>query len=142
MNSYKPETPSQYNKDQIVLSSGRILFNAKTDSTMFFANKAISLSSAGTINLDSDDYTIVNSPKIYLGLKAHKEKEPLVLGTQTNNLLKSLISSIKEFTNLVKTGGGTPQSIMAASGFLEGRLKTIESTLNNNELLSKQNFTI
>lgn len=140
--NYKPEIPSQYDKEQIILSSGRIIFNAKSDSVMFFANKSIALSSAGSINLDSDLHTIINSSKIYLGLDASKEKEPLLLGTQTNNLLKDLITSIKEFTNLIKTGGGTPQSIMAASGFLEGRVVIIESTLKANELLSKQNFTI
>ena len=139
---YKPEIASQYSKEQIVLSSGRILFNAKHDSVMLFANKAIALSSSGTVNIDSNSHTIINAPKIYLGLDAHKENEPLLLGTKTNNLLKELLSSIKEFTNLIKTGGGTPQSIMAASGFLEGKALTIENTLKSNELLSKQNFTI
>ena len=139
---YKPQIPSQYDKEQIILSSGRILFNAKLDSVMFFAKKSIALSSAGTINLDSDSHTIVNSPKIYLGLQAHKEKEPLLLGNKTNELLKDLLLSIKEFTNLIKTGGGTPQSLMAASGYLEGKANVIENVLKNKELLSKQNFTI
>jgi len=140
--NYKPEIPDQYTKEQIILSSGRLVFNAKSDSVMLFGSKAILLSSAGTINLDSDSHTIINSPKIYLGLQASKEKEPLMLGIQTNNLLKDLIEAIKIFTSLVKAGAASPQSVMAAVGALEGRIITIEPLINNKTLLSKQNFTI
>lgn len=142
MNKYQPELPSQYKGQQIILSSGRILFNAKSDSIMLSSNKAISLSTKGTFNIDSDDYSIINSPKIYLGLQASSEKEPLLLGTKTNNLLKDLITAIEGFTELVRSGGGTPQSLMAGVGLLEGRVREIKFFLNNKELLSKQNFTI
>lgn len=139
---YTPQTPSQYDKEQIILSSGRILFNAKTDSVLFFSKKAIGLSSAGTINLDSDSYTIINSPKIYLGLEAHNERQPLLLGNKTNDLLLDLVETIQQFASLVKAGGGTPQAVMAGVGYLEGRAATIESVIKGKELLSKQNFTI
>lgn len=142
INDYKPEIPSQYKGEQIILSSGRIVFNAKYDSVMFFAKKALAFSSAGTFNIDSDDYTIINAPKIYLGLLAHQEREPLLLGNKTNDLLIDLIESIKTFTDLIKTGGGTPQALMAASGFLEGKARGIETILKNKQLLSKQNFTV
>lgn len=139
---YKPEIPSQYKGKQIILASGRLIFNAKEDAIMMFSKKAIGFSSAGTINFDSDDYHIVNAPKIYLGLFAHQEKEPLLLGNKTNDLLKELSNSLNEFAELIKTGDGSPHSLMAASGLLNGRLKEIIKIIERNELLSKQNFTV
>lgn len=92
------ESPSSYNKSQIILSSDRLIFNAKEDVIFLFAKKAVGISSAGTFNVDSDDYTIINSPKIYLGLEAKKEKEPLLLGNTTHKLLKDLMEAMKDFS--------------------------------------------
>lgn len=137
---YTPVAPNKYNGKQILLNSGRLLFNAKDDAILLFAKKSVVLSSAGTIDINSDDHFIVGSPKIYLGIEAHKEKEPILLGTTTNNLLKDLLDSLSTFTNLVSTGAGSPQSLMAGAGALEGKVKVLQQVLKNKELLSKQSY--
>lgn len=142
LNNYKPELPNKYKESQIILSSGRLLFNAKEDSVLIFSKKSIGLSSNGTINIDSDSYFILNSSKIYLGLKAHNEKQPLILGKNTNDWLTDLTNALTKFVSLVKAGGGSPQSIMAATGVIEPVLINLNMKLKHKELLSKTNFTV
>ena len=43
--AYCPESPELYNKDQIILNSGRLLLNAKEDAILLFAKEAISFPS-------------------------------------------------------------------------------------------------
>lgn len=137
---YKPELPNKYKGKQIILNSGRIIFNSKEDSIMFFSKKCIVFSSVESFDINSDKHFIVNAPKIYLGLDSFNEKEPVLLGNKTNELLKNLIDSLSEFIELIRSGSASPQSIMAGVGLLEGKLKTLQFELKNKELLSTQSF--
>ena len=65
--AYSPELI--YKGNQVIVASGRIVFNAKDDAVLIFAKKTIGFSSAGSIHFNSDDMMVVNSPKIYLGLE-------------------------------------------------------------------------
>ena len=67
---YIPEQPNQYQGRQIVLNSDRILFNAKEDSVLIYADKSIGLNTIGTINFDTSETGkfIVNAPLIQLGM--------------------------------------------------------------------------
>ena len=67
---YVPEQPNQYQGRQIILDSDRILFNAKADSVLIYADKSINLNTQGTINFDtaSGGKFIVNAPLIQLGM--------------------------------------------------------------------------
>lgn len=65
---YRPDFP--YRGKQIIIDSGRVMLNSKDDATFIVGNKAVSISSGGTINLDSDGKCIINSSAIDLGLEA------------------------------------------------------------------------
>ena len=39
--TYTPDTPSIYQGKQVIINSNRLLFNAKEDAILLFANKAI-----------------------------------------------------------------------------------------------------
>lgn len=139
---YKPENPQSYNKPQHIVSSGRILFNAKDDGVFIFARKTVGISSAGTINLDSDEHTIINAPKIYLGLDA---SEPLLLGNQSVNLLKELIEKIdlvsEQLSILTSLPPGAPFiPLNKSAASLSLKLKELNTRLET--LKSKQNYTI
>ena len=62
---YVPEQANQYQGRQIILNSDRILFNAKEDSVLMYADKSIGFCTNGTINFDtglsSTNAFIVNS---------------------------------------------------------------------------------
>ena len=140
MASYIPDFP--YTGDQIIVTSGRVLFNAKNDSVFLFAKKSIGLSSAGTINFDSDDSCIINSPKIYLGLNA---TEPLVKGNRLQSYLQDLNASLSQVgLALSKVAGvpaGSPMITVNTAG--TDLYKTVQDLATRTpQLLSKTNFTL
>jgi len=97
--NYVPEQPNMYQGKQIVLNSDRVLFNAKNDSVLIFADKSIGLNTAGTVNIDTTNRGkfIVNSPKIILGMVSDEyPKEPALLGYKTGTYLKDLCQLIKD----------------------------------------------
>lgn len=141
---YVPEPPDKYKGKQVILNSDRLLFNAKEDSVLIFSKKAIGLSSAGTLNFDSDKEMIVSSPKIYLGVKA---TEPLLLGNSTVDLLKEVFTSLNALSialSKMKIYVGDveyiPGSVIDPSNRLNA---TIEKVLTEiDKIKSKQNFTL
>jgi hypothetical protein len=136
---YKPEFP--YLGSQIIINSGRVTLNSKDDSVFIFGKKAIGLSSAGTINFDSDDKFIVNSPQIYLGLEA---KEPLVKGEALETLLSDLLDSLNELGNKLMyaqdSNGAFLTSITTSGRSLQRSIKRVKSKLGS--IKSTKNFTL
>lgn len=141
--TYIPEPPDKYKGDQIIFSSGRVLLNAKSDSVMLFSKEAIILSSAGTINLDSDSKCIIGSPQIYLGLNA---SEPLLLGNITITWLKELLDKLSQLTNALASmqknvgGNDVPHAeINIPAQDLAEKIKELQVRIES--LKSKNNFT-
>ena len=136
---YKPDFP--YLGNQIIINSGRVILNSKDDSIFLFGKKAIGFSSAGTINFDSDDKFIVNSPQIHLGLDS---VEPLVKGNQLELILNDILDSLNDLgKRLSKTrdsNGIYLTNIVTASKGLRGDIKRLRPLVK--DILSKQNFTI
>ena len=139
--SYKtdaPTLPNEYTGKQIILNSGRLVFNTTEDHLMLSSAKSISLSSTGTINIDASEMTI-QTEKIYLGSKS--ATEPLLLGDTTVELLKEMISIIKDLLiasqSASNSGGPIPSLNQKAPGLLKRIL-----TLNPDLLKSNSNFTV
>ena len=135
---YKPEFP--YLGNQIIINSGRVTLNSKDDSIFLFGKKAIGFSSAGTINFDSDDKFIVNSPKIYLGLDS---VEPLVKGNQLELILNDLLDSLnnlgRKLSKTKDSNGVYLTNIITASKSLRGDIKRLKPLIK--DIKSKQNYT-
>jgi len=136
---YKPKFP--YIGEQIIINSGRVTLNSKDDSIFLFGKKAIGFSSAGTINFDSDDKFIVNSPQIYLGLNS---VEPLVKGNQLELILNDLLDSLNNLGNKLlfaqDSNGIFLTSVMTASKTLVADIKRLRPLIK--DIKSNQNFTI
>ncbi|MEK6885035.1 MAG: hypothetical protein AABY22_35715 [Nanoarchaeota archaeon] len=141
--TYVPEPPDKYKGEQVVFSSGRVLLNAKSDSVLIFAKEAVALSSAGTLNFDSDGKCIIGSPQIYLGLNA---TEPLLLGNTSVKWLKDLLDKLNQLSialsKMTKNVGGNDVPHAEINVPAQDLVKTIED-LNSriNSLKSKNNFT-
>lgn len=139
MVDYKPEFP--YLGEQIIINSGRVILNSKDDSVFLFGKKAIGFSSAGTINFDTNNSIIMNSPKIYLGLKA---EEPLVKGNQLKLLLDDILDTLKvlsvQLQDTQDSNGVYLTNIITASDSLSKSITRIKPELDN--ILSKNNFTL
>lgn len=136
---YKPLFP--YNKEQLIISSGRVSINSKDDSIFLFANKAISFSSNEGIHFNTNENIILNGKKIQLGLNA---EEPLVKGTQLYNLLDRLLNDLEnvgEQLNLSIDSNGNPlPQVQTAGNILVKSVKRIKRLLKN--INSTQNYTI
>jgi len=143
-----PTSPSKYSGKQIILNSGRLVFNANNDHMLLSAAKSINLNSKESVNIDTPTF-IIQSDKMYLG--SNKATEPLMLGTQTVNLLKDLISALDNFFTIMQTATTSPvsqgspatlptlnQSAVQVKGMLEG----IKVTLNKGYLTSNSNYTV
>lgn len=110
VSKYQPDLPNSYggldgkNKlSQIIANSGRIFLQAKDDSVFLNAKRSIGLSSKGSIHLDSDEPTIINSPKIHLG---RESKEPGVLGQTLVGVLRELVVALMVADIATPTGPG------------------------------------
>jgi len=143
--SYKnnaPQTPEQYSGKQVILNSGRLVFNTTADHLLFSSKKSINLNAVDGVNIDTP--TIVfQSGNVYIGSK--NATEPLLLGNQTVNLLNQLISNLASFAQvcsiLVSTPPGTPIApLNVAATQLQGSLNALQANLNN--LKSKYNYTV
>jgi hypothetical protein len=76
-----PESLSEYSKNQIILSSGRLVFNSKGDSIFLSSNKSISLNASEDIALFSRNSNItLQGKEVKLGEKS--ANEPIILGNK------------------------------------------------------------
>jgi|TARA_B110000908_G_C10263855_1_gene461716 hypothetical protein len=86
-----PESPNLFTGEQILLNSGRLIFNSKTDSILLSAKKTINLNSVDSVNIDSP-LTVIQSPTVLLGDK--NATEPIILGDTFLSDFSSLMSSL------------------------------------------------
>jgi hypothetical protein len=143
--SYKdnpPAAPNEYSGKQVIVSSGRLVFNSSEDHILLSSAKSISLSSNSGVNVDTSVFT-VQSSNIYLGSK--NATEPLLLGNQTVTLLNQLIKNLSGFANICSTVVSTPigsplAQLNTAAKQLNVSLKALQANLES--LKSKDNFTI
>ena len=103
--SSSPIDPQVYDENQIILDSGRLLFNSKSDSILLTSNSSINLNSVSSVNIDTPE-TIVQSPTILLGDK--NATEPIILGNKFLGDLTKLLSSLISLCGALGTPIGTP----------------------------------
>jgi hypothetical protein len=129
-NSYstQPQSLTEFSGKQIILNSGRLVFNSTNDHILLSSNKSVGLNAISSVNIDTP-LTVIQSNKILLGNK--DATEPLLYGNITQDLLQQLITSIKIFTNAVFTAKDVA-TINIAAKILNGQVTAIEkNTLPN-----------
>jgi hypothetical protein len=143
--SYKsnpPQSPDQYTGKQIILNSGRLVFNSTVDHILLSSNKSINLNAINNINIDTD-ITTIQSNTLYLGSK--NATEPVLLGNSTIELLQQLVNSLITFMNItsttVSTAPGTPLGPINANASQTAALLQ-QLAFNLNSLKSKDVFVI
>ena len=143
--SYKsnpPQTPDQYAGKQIIINSGRLVFNSTVDHILLSSKKSVNLNAVESVNIDAPTVTL-QSGKLYLGSK--NATEPLLLGNKTiatlNNLINNLNAFLQICSTVVSTAPGTPiVPLNLAANQLSSQLKIIQGNLE--KLKSTSNFTI
>jgi len=105
--SYKsdtPITPNKYSGNQIILNSGRLVFNSTKDHILLSSKQTINLNALTSVNIDAPN-TIIQSNNIYLGSK--DATQPVLLGNTTVQLLSQLITNLNAFMTICSTAVGT-----------------------------------
>jgi hypothetical protein len=137
--STPPESVSQYSKNQIVLNSGRLVFNAKNDSIILGANQSIHLTSNDTIGIDGGKQITLAAPIVYLGSSQGVEGtqiQSVVLGDRLNLLLGDI--SIFLGTLSIALAGATDPSLKSISADAFTLSESILNEVNGRNLLSKK----
>lgn len=144
-NSYTsspPESADQYNGNQVILNSGRVVINSQTDHTLIYGNKSVSINSLGSINFDSTKDFIAISPRIFLGTTS--TEEPLVKGQTLYKMLDTLLNQLSIFTQACSLAVGVPagtplEPINTAASQLNNTISSLQELLP--EIKSKSNYT-
>lgn len=92
-----------YNKPQILLTSDRLWLNGRDDIELS-AKNSIGLT-AGQVNIDGQEQVSLDATKVYLGDKSQDEKEPVLKGQTTTDMLSKLIDQFKHLLDTIVTAG-------------------------------------
>jgi hypothetical protein len=139
-----PLRADRYVGNQVIVNGGRLFFNAKEDSAFISARESIGLN-ARTVNLDATDYFCVDSKKIYLGKKARTSSgnEPVVLGTQLQNWLETLLDTLENVGSAMSTAtavsGGPVTDLVTAGPELRAVARSLKAQIA--QFQSKKVFT-
>jgi hypothetical protein len=140
-----PEFP--YKGNQIIVTSERVTLHSKKDGVFLFGKATVGLSSVGTINLDSKEKVLIDSPKIELGNMAEEFGEPVPLGSSLQAVLVDMNNVLTLLANAMSKANGvndasTAMSLstiqVAGSTSLQSLTK-IQSRLQN--ILSQTTYT-
>ena len=145
-NSYEkaPTLPNEYVEDQVILNSGRLLFNSKSDSILLSSNQSINLNSINSVNIDTSTLS-VKADKVTLGDKT--DNEPLLLGNKTVDLLNELLNKLITLSGPAAlqlpyqspTGPAINMGVVTSATQLNLTAKTLKNQLES--LKSKTSFT-
>ena len=139
---------NQYTGEQIVLSSGRLVFNARANDVYLNAKRYINFSAGDKVtidvgNIDSDDEQnmfLVNAPRIQFGLDKNGVAEPIVKGEQLDEILSQLMEALATYSDMAAVAVAVPETAPIAAKFLQGRFQGIKANLEN--FKSTKSFTI
>jgi len=117
-----PTTPEEYSGKQILINSGRLVFNTTQDHLLLTSKKSINLNAVSSVNIDTKEY-IVKSNVIKLGSK--EATEPILKGNALVTELQNLIAQIQLLTIALQA---VPQT-SAAAGLVNSELPKISAKL-------------
>jgi hypothetical protein len=119
-----PTTPNQYAGKQIILTSGRLVFNTKEDHLLLSSKKSINLNAVQSVNVDVTGPFVVQAGEIFLGSK--DANESVLLGDSTVELLKNIFTDISTLLNVMS------QQVTRPTETGLGALATIASAVQEN----------
>jgi hypothetical protein len=139
--SNPPINPGLYEGKQVIINSGRLVFNSTNDHILLSSNKSINLNSQNGLNIDTNTATF-QTQNIYLGSK--NATEPLLLGNKTVALLETLIMNLKAFMQVASSQVSVaPTTALAALNIAANNMGLILNDLETDleSIKSKNNFT-
>ena len=101
-----PSSPSSYNGSQVIVDSGRLLFNSKSDHILLSSARTISFGAQKGFNFDTPSNFVVKvGTKIMLGDKEESTTEPLILGDKFLADFQKLLTNVVSLTSALGSVG-------------------------------------
>lgn len=128
-NSFEPIPPETFAGEQIILNSGRLLLNSKTDNILLSSNDSINFNAQETVNIDAVEGFIVDSPEVLLGSK--DATEPIILGDKFLDDIEDLAQVLLSLGNnlelnpMLITPASPNASLVTIGGSLRQKSKRI-----------------
>jgi len=141
--STPPTNVGQYEGNQIILNSGRLVFNAKSDSILLLASKAIQLSCGDTLGINAKQISLT-ADKVYLGSSEGIDGtkiQSVVLGENLNFVLSDIAVFLQTLNIAFKTATDSNGASIVSLNTIASDAETLSNDLlnivNGKNLLSK-----
>jgi hypothetical protein len=105
----QPQLPFEYSGKQVIINSGRLVFNSNNDHILLTSNQSVGLNAINSVNIDTP-LTVIQSNKILLGSK--DATESMIKG---DLLIIELQSLLNQLTLLTTSLQAVPQASAAAT---------------------------
>jgi hypothetical protein len=133
---------NEFGGNQVIISSDRLIFNAKKQEIIAYSKESIGLSSEKVISLDGKEIVEIESKRINLGLNA---TSPVLLGDRTMDWLDKLCDIISKFITTttqitVPTGVGPSGPPINTPAFLEVKTNLLQLQREIEKLQSRLAF--
>ena len=108
--SNPPTIPNEYAGKQLLLNSGRLVFNSTEDHILLSSIKTVNINALNGFNVDSPQSVIQSNSVLLGGINA---VEPVLKGDTTINILVDLVNQLQALTIALQTV--TPQAGLAVA---------------------------
>ena len=108
--SNPPIKPNEYSGKQLILNSGRLIFNSTEDHILLSSIKTVNINAINGFNVDSPQSVIQSNSVLLGGINA---VEPVLKGDTTINILVDLVNQLQALTIALQTV--TPQAGLAVA---------------------------
>jgi len=112
--STPPTTPNEYTGKQLILNSGRLVFNTTEDHLLLSATKTVNINALNGFNVDSPQ-SVIQSNSVLLG--GANAVQPLLYGDTTITLLTQLVDQLSLLSSTL-TAVPVPTVAAAAGQFV------------------------
>jgi hypothetical protein len=108
--SNPPSTPNEYSGKQLILNSGRLVFNSTEDHILLSSKKTVNINAINGFSVDSPQSVIQSNSVLLGGVNA---TESVLKGDTTINILVDLVNQLQALTVALQTV--TPQAGLAVA---------------------------
>ncbi len=145
--SNPPEQPTEYISNQVILNSGRLVFNTNVDSIVLSAKKNVSLNAVEEVGISGDNKITLAAPRVNLGdLEAGQS---LVLGDDFMDQFELLLNNINNLASALQgsldwpAGAPVPSpTIPPIASTVQSQVTKILQVVKKGQLVSKVSKTV
>ena len=145
--SNPPEQPTEYISNQVILNSGRLVFNTNVDSIVLSAKKNVSLNAVEEVGISGENKITLASSRVNLGdLEAGQS---LVLGDDFMDQFELLLQNINNLASALQGSldwpGGAPvpnPTIPPIASTVQNQIAKIMQVVKKGQLVSKVSKTV